>query len=109
MKHKIDTLNPVPSLIKENVNILKTFTKIKSSNTEALVEEKAFKHIQKLNIKSPKIIFRQGKILTTQYISGLSVFEALKYFSQKNQLQKIDQLLEDLCESLLFFKKIHKH
>lgn len=105
MKHKIDTLNPVPSLIKENVNILKTFTKIKSSNTEALVEEKAFKHIQKLNIKSPKIIFRQGKILTTQYISGLSVFEALKYFSQKNQLQKIDQLLEDLCESLLFFQK----
>lgn len=105
MKHKIGALNPVPSLIKENVNILKTFTKIKSSHIEACVEEQTIKHLQTLNIKSPKIIYRQGNILTTQYISGLSAFEALEYFSQRGQSQKIDKLLEDLCESLLFFQK----
>ena len=90
-------------LVKERKLILQTYTK-RATSKEITAEVAGFRYIHKLGFLSPRIIYNNSCYLTTEYISGISCFEALRNFFKNNDFQKMQYLVDSIGSQLITFQ-----
>lgn len=90
-------------LLKENKDIKPVIWK-KGSFEETQTESRMLSFLKSREFNVPNILFNDNEKIIMDFIPGITVFSALQYFYHNNSFNKIEILIEYLCEGVADFQ-----
>ncbi len=90
-------------LLKENKDIKPVLWK-KGLFEETQTESQMLSFLKSRKFNVPNILFHDSEKIIMDFIPGVTVFSALQYFYRNNQSDKIEILIECLCEGVVDFQ-----
>ncbi len=90
-------------LLKENKDIKPALWK-KGLFEETQTESQMLSFLKSRKFNVPNILFHDNEKIIMDFIPGVTVFSALQYFYKNKQIDKIEILIEYLCEGVADFQ-----